>query len=120
MLSTILLSAVLVSLGGTIVALTLVVLKHKRRASETEKVYEEQSALVLRTLTSSQPIFKELYETIDDIERLSRGTSASADVRAKADEARDIVSGLENIVLLPNIEMGLRIREQYRASHNEP
>lgn len=120
MLSSILLFAVLASLGGTVVMLTVVVLKHRHRASKTEKVMQDQTALIISTIADSQAVFKELHDAIDDIERLARGTTASAAIRAKADEMRDMVIGLDDLILVQNIEEGLRIREQFRSSgHNE-
>lgn len=123
--------AIILALVGTVFAFARVVFRHKstmrtlsetkNTLSETEKMYQDQTALIIRTIANTQPVFKELYDAIDDVERLARGTTASAAVRSKADEMRDMVIGLDELILVQNIEEGLRIREQFHSSgHNAP
>ncbi len=119
MLNSILIILIFFVLAATIVTLSVVLILHKQDSSKTKQRYQAQTQIVIRTIESSQPILHDLHDCIDRAEHITRGTSASAEMRKIADEMRDIVVSLDDLILVQNIQEGLKILEQISSPKNE-
>jgi hypothetical protein len=111
-----LLALIATTLVATVVTFFFVIKNHKTRIGNIQHLYEEQTATIIRTIQESAGIIGDVSAAIDEIELLSRSTPASASIRAKTDELRDLVNGLEELVIMQNIQEGLRSREKFHAA----
>jgi uncharacterized membrane-anchored protein YhcB (DUF1043 family) len=84
-------------------------LKLQKQLVAAEEQYEEQSRIIIGTIQKSQPVIVRLHESIGRIETLARGTSANAEIRHEAEALRNTVAGLEDLILVQNIEEGLNV-----------
>lgn len=110
MLNNVLFVTITASLAGTVVALMWI----NRRNAVSRKQQTDQAAVILRTIEESQPILKELKSKIAEMESLSRDSEKTPQIRVIATEARNLVTHLDDLIVVQNLEDGLEIRQNFQ------
>lgn len=109
MLNNVLLMTVAVSLIGTVIVLVWI----NRRNAKSQRQHDYQAAAILRTIKESQPILHELKSKIAEMESLSRDSAKTPQIRLIADEAQNLVTHLDDLIVVQNLEYGLEIRQNF-------
>lgn len=109
MLNNVLLLTVAGSLFGTVAVLIWI----NRRNAESERTRISQNDAILRTIRESRPVLKELKNKIAEMESLSRDSEKTPQIRVTANEARNLVTHLDDLIVVQNLEQGLTIRQDY-------
>lgn len=114
----ILIVVIAASLTGTVAGVIFAFLYHAKRLTSLqsklnsiEQQYEEQSHVIIETIASSQPVIEQIHESINRLEELARTTPTSAEIRHEANNLRSLVAGLDELIVVQNIEEGLKLRE---------
>ncbi len=113
--TTILIALIALTIVGTVAVLIITAKRHKTRISAIEALYNDQSMTIIRTIQDSKGIIDDMNANIDAIEVLAHATAISADIREKTTELRDLINGLDELVIMQNIQAGLRSRERFHV-----
>lgn len=101
--------AVIGSLFGTVIVLFWI----NRRSTASEKLRISQEEAIIKTIRESRPVLKELKKKIAEMESLSRDSAKTPQIRVTANEARNLVTHLDDLIVVQNLEQGLTIRQDY-------